>query len=378
MPSMITNYKCPACTGPLHFVGSSGKLECEYCGSVFDVKEIEALQAQEEAKAEAAFQKEEAKAEAAHAAQSGGEEWDTSSLDSDWGAAGAGMKAYNCPSCGAELICDETTAATSCPYCGNTTIVPGQFAGTLKPEFILPFKLDKAAAVAALKRHYEGKRLLPKTFTDGNHIEEIKGVYVPFWLFDGTADASAEFEATRSLTRREGNYRVTTTEHFDVHRAGTLSFQKVPVDASSHMPDSHMDSIEPYDYSGLKPFSTAYLPGFLADKYDISAEESASRADQRCEATAVNALAATVQGYEMVLPRNQNVRLRRGKVHYALLPVWMLSTTWNDQTFLFAMNGQTGKLVGNLPVDKGRFWTRVASIAAPVAAVVAALTYFLM
>ena len=375
MPSMITNYKCPACTGPLHFVGSSGKLECDYCGSIYDVKEIEALQAKDEAKAEAAFQKEEAKAEAA--AQSG-DAWDTSSLGGDWGAAGAGMKAYNCPSCGAELICDSTTAATSCPYCGNPTIVPGQFAGTLKPDFILPFKLDKNAAVAALKRHYEGKRLLPKSFTDQNHIEEIKGVYVPFWLFDGTADASASFEATRSFTRREGKYQVTTTEHFDVFRAGTMDFRKVPVDASSHMPDGHMDSIEPYDYSDLKPFSTAYLPGFLADKYDVRAEDCASRADQRCETTAVNTLASTVQGYEMVLPRQQNVRLRRGKVYYALMPVWMLNTKWNGQNFLFAMNGQTGKLVGDLPVDKGRFWTLFASVAAPVAVVVAALMKFFL
>ena len=375
MPSMITNYKCPACTGPLHFVGSSGKLECDYCGSIYDVKEIEALQAKDEAKAEAAFQKEEAKAEAA--AQSG-DAWDTSSLGGDWGAAGAGMKAYNCPSCGAELICDSTTAATSCPYCGNPTIVPGQFAGTLKPDFILPFKLDKNAAVAALKRHYEGKRLLPKSFTDQNHIEEIKGVYVPFWLFDGTADASASFEATRSFTRREGKYQVTTTEHFDVFRAGTMDFRKVPVDASSHMPDGHMDSIEPYDYSDLKPFSTAYLPGFLADKYDVRAEDCASRADQRCETTAVNTLASTVQGYEMVLPRQQNVRLQRGKVYYALMPVWMLNTKWNGQNFLFAMNGQTGKLVGDLPVDKGRFWTLFASVAAPVAVVVAALMKFFL
>ena len=370
MPSMITNYKCPACTGPLHFVGSSGKLECDYCGSVYDVKEIEAMQAKEEAKAEAAFREEEYKADSN---AQGGEEWDTSSLGGDWGAAGAGMKAYNCPSCGAELICDQTTAATSCPYCGNPTIVPGQFAGTLKPDFILPFKLDKNAAVEALKRHYLGKRLLPKSFTDQNHIEEIKGVYVPFWLFDGTADASATFEATRSFSRRQGQYRITTTEHYDVHRAGTMDFKKVPVDASSHMPDGHMDSIEPYDYRDLKPFSTAYLPGFLADKYDISAEDCASRADQRCEATAVNALAGTVQGYEMVLPRQQNVRLRRGKVHYALMPVWMLSTTWNDQNFLFAMNGQTGKLVGDLPVDKKRYWTLFGSVAVPVAIVVTIL-----
>lgn len=152
MPAQITEYKCPACTGPLHFVGESGKLECDYCGQSYDVAEIEALYAGQEAKAEAAFQEAEAKGENGGP----GEEpaWDTSGLQEDWGTDGEGMKAYSCPSCGGELICDATTAATSCPYCGNNTIVPGQFGGTMKPDYVLPFKLDKTAAVAALKKHY--------------------------------------------------------------------------------------------------------------------------------------------------------------------------------------------------------------------------------
>ena len=374
MASMVTNYKCPACTGPLHFVGSSGKLECDYCGSTFEVAEIEALQKKEEEKAASAFQKEEAKAQAQAA---NGDEWDTSGLHDVWHVGADGMRAYNCPSCGAELLCDDTTAATSCPYCGNPTIVPGQLSDTLKPDFILPFKLNREQAVEALKKHYGGKRLLPKLFSDQNHISEIKGVYVPFWLFDGTADAAADYEATRSFSRREGKYQVTTTEHFNVHRSGTIAFEKVPVDASSAMPDGHMDSIEPFDYSELKPFSTAYLPGFFANKYDISAEESAERADQRCQQSALHALLSTVDAYETVVPLNQDVQLMRGKVHYALLPVWLLSTQWNDKSFLFAMNGQTGKLVGDLPLDKGRWWAMFGAVAGGLAAILAVLTFLL-
>ena len=110
MPAQITNYQCPACTGPLHFVGESGKLECEYCGSGFDVAEIEALYAEKEARAAAAGQSDEGRP-----APSTGGEWDTSGLSEDWGDEGGSMRAYSCPSCGAELICDESTAATSCP-----------------------------------------------------------------------------------------------------------------------------------------------------------------------------------------------------------------------------------------------------------------------
>ena len=175
MASQITNYKCPACTAPLHFVGASGKLECDFCGSKYDVAEIEALYADKEAKAVEAAKQADAKAEQNRRkmADMEADGWDTSGLNSDWGKDADGMKAYSCPSCGAELICDETTAATSCPYCGNPTVVPGQFSGALKPDYVIPFKLSKEDAVAALKNHYKGKPFLPKAFTNGNHIQEI-------------------------------------------------------------------------------------------------------------------------------------------------------------------------------------------------------------
>ena len=114
MTTQITNYQCPACTGPLHFDGGSGKLECEYCGSAFEVAEIEALYAEKEAAAAEAG----GKAEEKRAAEAAEEAW-TPAFSADWGEDAAKMRAYNCPSCGAELICEETTAATACPYCGN-------------------------------------------------------------------------------------------------------------------------------------------------------------------------------------------------------------------------------------------------------------------
>lgn len=367
MPSQVTNYQCPACTGPLHFSGASGKLECDYCGSTYDVAEIEALYAAKDEEAAQAFSQAQAEE------TSSGEEtsWDDSGMNSDWGEDASKVRVYQCPSCGAELICDASTAATSCPYCGNPSIIPGQFEGTLRPDCIIPFRLDKSAAVAALKQHYRGKRFLPKAFTRENSIQEIKSVYVPFWLFDGEADAVVDFDATRSHTHNEGDERVTITEHFAVHRAGTVRFQRIPVDASSKMPDAHMDAIEPFDYSELKPFSAAYLPGFLADKYDVSVEDSSLRADERAQNTAYQVMQSSVFGYDSVVPVHKEIALRRGKVQYALLPVWLLNTKWNGKDFLFAMNGQTGKLVGDLPISMGRFWTWFAGISLPLMAILA-------
>lgn len=387
MPTQVTNYQCPACTGPLHYSAKSGKLECDYCGSSFDVADIEALYAHKEAEAAAAKQAADAKADAAAAAETeaaqaaaqsgnvGG--WDTSGLSSDWGADADGLRVYSCPSCGAELICDESTAATSCPYCGNPTVVPGQFSGALRPDFILPFRLTKDDAVQALRAHYKGKPFLPKSFTSANHIEQIQGVYVPFWLFDGGAEGSASYRASNTSVYETGDYEVTETMHYDVFRAGSIAFEKIPVDASSKMPDDHMDSIEPFDYAQMQPFSTAYLPGYLADKYDVSVDDSRDRADARCRETLAQALRDTVTGYGTCVTDHTDIRLHRGKVHYALLPVWMLSTKWNGESFLFAMNGQTGKLVGDLPTDRGRYWGTFGAIAGVVTVALTVILQFM-
>lgn len=371
MADQITNYQCPACTGPLHFVGASGRLECDYCGSSYSVDEIEALYQSKDAQAAA----ETAAADEAAAAPDGDEGAWTAPEGGDW--AEDGMQSYTCPSCGAELVCDASTAATSCPYCGNPSIVPGRLSGAQKPDYIIPFRLSKADAVAALKKHYQKKPLLPKAFSAQNHIEQIQGVYVPFWLFSGSAEGDVTYKCTRSMTRREGDYDVTDTQHYLVRRAGSVTFEKIPVDASSKMPDENMDSIEPFDYQALKPFSNAYLPGFLADQYDVSVEQSASRADTRCKASCESALRSTVTGYTTCTPETQTVRIRRGQVQYALLPVWMLHTKWKGKDYLFSMNRQTGKLTGDLPVSWGRFWAYFAGIAGGLASVLAVLLFAL-
>ena len=357
MAEQITNYQCPACTGPLHYSESLGKLKCDYCGTEYEVAEIEAMYAKKEEKSVEAQKKaeketEQKKQQQAKAAEEG---WDTSDISDNWGKDAAGMKSYNCPSCGAELICDETTAATSCPYCGNPTVVPGQFSGVLKPDYVIPFKLDKKAAKAGLERHLSGKTLLPKVFRDQNHIDEIKGIYVPFWLFDADAEADIRYKGTTVRTWSDSDYNYTQTSYYSILRGGRIGFERVPVDGSSKMEDDLMESIEPYDFKDAVDFQTAYLAGYLADKYDVNAEESIGHANRRIRQSTEDAFRATVKGYSGVVVENSNVRLENSRVKYALYPVWILNTTWQGKKYRFAMNGQTGKFVGNLPTDKGAY-----------------------
>jgi len=350
MQAEVTNYQCPNCSGPLRFASDVGQVVCDHCGAVLDVAAVEQLYAD--------------KAQAAAAAGTASQ-WDLSQTGTAWTPEEAAhLRGYLCPSCSAQIICDDTTAATACPYCGNPTVVPGQLTGLLKPDFVIPFKLDKAAATEALAKFYKGKRFLPKAFAATNHIEEIKGVYVPFWLYDKQIHASMRFRGTMVSTMREGRYQVTRTDHYRVVREGTIGFAGVPVDAASKMPDGHMDSIAPFHYDEIRPFSPAYLPGFMADRYDEDATACAPRAERRMDSSTEEALRETAPGYATLSEEYRSFQTLQGGVHYALLPVWMLASKWQDKDFLFAMNGQTGKLVGDLPVAWGKFWAWFLGMAA--------------
>lgn len=333
------NYKCPACGGGLSFNPKKGKCVCEYCDSEYSVEEIERLYGKPGE-------------EGAGSADSGVEpaEWNKDELSSDWGEDGDKMREYSCPSCGASILCEATTAATQCPYCDNPAVMEKQFSGALRPNYVIPFKVVKKEAKNLLRNFYSGKKLLPREFSDENHLEEIKGVYVPFWFFDGTAEGRAEYDATTSTSSRSGNRETITTKHYVCVREGTMNFSMVPADASQKMPDDVMDSLEPFDYSEKKDFSTAYLPGYLADKFDVTAEECEPRANKRCAQTFMRRMTASVSGYSSVSVSSKKISFRSGKVRYGLVPVWLLYTKYRGERKLFAVNGQTGKLVGKLPV----------------------------
>ena len=224
-----------------------------------------------------------------------------------------------------------------------------------KPDYVIPFQLDKKAAKQALYDFYVGKRLLPKAFKDENHVNEIKGVYVPFWLFDAKADVNLRYKATKIRTWSDSKYYYAETNHFLVSRSGSIEFAHVPVDGSAKMPDDLMETLEPFDFSGAVDFQTAYLAGYLADKYDVDSKESIGRANERIQKSAAEAFGATVQGYTTVIKEAGNIQLQNGRVKYALFPVWLLHTTWNGQNYLFAMNGQSGKMAGDLPLDRAAY-----------------------
>ena len=351
-------YKCPSCGGGIVFDSDVQKMKCPYCDTEL---EMEALKAYDEVLKEEQPDK---------------LEWDTTDR-TEWSEEEKNaLCSYVCQSCGGEIVGDATMAATACPFCGNPVVVTEKLSGSLRPSLVIPFKLDKKDAKAALIAHYAKKKLLPRTFKDLNHIDEIKGLYVPVWLFDAKADANIRYHGTRIAHWSDSKYNYTETSHFALNRSGSLAFEAIPVDGSEKMPDELMESIEPFDLKDGVDFQTAYLAGYFADRYDVDAEHSIGRANERIRASTEQAFLKTVHGYASVYPEHTDVQMNEGKVHYALYPVWLLNTTWNGQQYHFLMNGQTGKLAGDLPIDKGlsrKYFWQTAGITFGIAAAVSAL-----
>lgn len=336
--SELSTYKCPCCGGVVEFDTASQKPKCPYCDTEFELEDLKHYDEDLKKTADDNIKWEDGS----------GDEWTEGDTE--------GLRVYICKTCAGEIIADDTTAASKCPYCGNPIIMKGQLAGDLKPDLVIPFKLDKKAAKAAYERHITGKRLLPKVFKDQNHIDEIKGVYVPFWLYDVDANANIRYRATKVRSYTTPTHNCVETRYFSVTRGGSVGFRNVPVDGSTKMADDLMESIEPFNFSEAVDFQTAYLSGYLADRYDVSVEDSRARANRRIKKSAEDVFRSTVSGYSSVIPEQSSVQCADGKSKYVLYPIWLLNTTWNGEKFTFAMNGQTGKFVGNLPVDKGAYF----------------------
>ena len=358
MEHTVQEFKCPCCSGAIEFDTTLQKMKCPFCDTEF---ELDSLRQFDEALKEE---------------QPDRMDWKTDSRS--WDASEAqSMVTYICNACAGEIITEASSAATFCPFCGNPVVLKGNLEGDLRPDLVIPFKLDKKAAMDAMAKHLTGKRLLPKVFKDENHLQEIKGVYVPFWLYDADCEAGIRFRATRVRTWSSRDYVYTETSHFAVFRRGSLSFEHVPVDGSTQMPDELMESIEPFDYREAVDFQTAYLSGFFADRYNESASDCEKRADERIKNSTQASVMATVEGYTTLTPEHVSVRMSEGKTLYALLPVWILTTKWNGQTYTFAMNGQTGKFVGNLPMDKAAYNKWLWGLTAAVSAGIIGLSYLI-
>ena len=326
----LKEYKCPNCGGSIAFDSDSQKLKCNHCSNTYDFAEIEQYQNT--------------------LAQADDIEINVTQDNFFDEHEAVGMSVFTCQSCGGEIVQEESAIAGSCPFCGNAIVNTGKVEGRLKPDLIIPFKLDKESAKEAYLKHVDQK-YVPRIFKDTSHIEEIRGVYVPFWLFDADVEADMSFSAAEVRSYLEGDYEVTETDHYRLLRSGQMAFKSLPANASSKIDSVLMESIEPFDVQEAESFNSSYLAGFLANSYDIGLADVSDRAKQRIRYSVENTLYQTTVHYDMVSKEHSAIRTNNLISHYALFPVWLLLTKYKGKDYLFAMNGQNGRLVGDLPTD---------------------------
>ena len=346
--TQVMEYKCPCCNAGLQFSGDVQQLTCEFCDNTFELDAVKAFNETQASPQEFQWQETEQKS------------WTEAEQET--------LQGFQCPSCGGEILADATTAATFCPYCANPTILPSRLTQNWKPDFVIPFQTSQEDAKNAFLKLCKGKPLLPKFFTQEQQLEKITGIYVPFWLYNCTGEFSGSYKATRIHTWSDANYNYTKTDHFMLKRRAKAAFDRIPMDASTKMDDTFMEAIEPFDYSHLTDFDTAYLSGYLADKYDVAKEEGEPRIRERVDNAMEELLQDTFMGYSSVIPTSKILNVQQGEGTYVLFPVWMLNTKYRGKLYTFAMNGQTGKIAGSLPVCPKRTAVWFAGIFAGVTA----------
>lgn len=342
--SNVMDNRCPSCNAPITYKPKLGKFKCDYCDNEFTADQLKKLEEQpvEEVVKDVEY------------------------------------VSYNCPDCGAQIIADETTSATFCLYCGNSSILKNKLSGEFKPDKIIPFRKEKSDAIEAFKKLTKGRPFIPKSFIDEKNIEKITGLYIPFWLYDFKVNGGVMLNATKVKHWTTGNTNFTQTDFYDVYREGTFGYDMVPSDGSKKFSNDIMNSIEPYDYKDMIDYNPLYLSGFLAERYDVSKDEAFPEARDRVLRSTEEQMMADAVGYSTKTLVTKNLTATSTQTRYALLPVWMVNVKYEDKFYLFAMNGQTGEFIGDIPIDKKKVIYYFLGIGAAIFAVLCIIAYFVL
>lgn len=351
------DHKCPSCNASIKYNPKNKNWVCEYCGSKFTLDELK--------ENEENFKK---------TSVSDSKELKNKKDDKDIPE----MDQYHCEDCGAEIIADKNTAATFCVYCKNTAILKSRLTDKFSPSKIIPFNKTKEDAIEAFQKVGKGKFLMPKEFSNPKNIQELTGVYIPFWLYSCSMRGFVSGKGTKVMTWSTYDYYYTKTDTYNVERGGIYEFENIPVDGSIRFNDAIMNSIEPFNYDELEEFNYSYLSGFLAEKYDVEQNEAKKITIDRAQNSTLDDLQTKARsgGYATFVANKKETNVENEKIEYVLLPVWMVNIKYNDKMYTFAMNGQTGKMIGDIPYSKGKLMIFILILFVVIFGISALITYF--
>lgn len=323
----VISYKCPNCGGDLRFDPKTQKYRCEYCVSLFDESALESeMQTEEVPKSQTQTEQ-------------------TSENDGQ-------AVMYTCPSCGAEIVTDETTAASFCYYCHNPVVLQGRLEGAYLPNRILPFKVTKEEATDAFLSYVSKKKFIPRAFFNKKQIEKLTGIYFPYWVCDEEVHGELYASATDVRTWRRGDIEYTETKYFEIERGGDIEIKEITKNALKKANRQLVEGVHPFPIGESKAFSMGYLSGFQAEKRDLEKEDFAAEINREVQGYAKDLLRGTVNGYTTVNTRSTHATIKNEHWNYVLLPVWTLTYRGrDDKLYYYALNGVTKKMCGQFPID---------------------------
>ncbi|NLL77979.1 MAG: hypothetical protein GX235_12175 [Clostridiales bacterium] len=267
-----------------------------------------------------------------------------------------------CVNCGAPLTIGEYNSTCQCEYCGSYIILNERVDGKYRPDLVLPFKIDKKSVVDMLRAEFKKRIFTPESFLSEATLKDMKGIYVPFWMYDYAARYEYEGKGTKVRVWTTGDTEYTETSYYRIERDMNVDFDKIPVDASIAMQNDVMDLMEPYDYQQLEGFAEKYMSGFFGEIYNEDSDTLEDRARTKANKDMEDLLQGTISGYTTVVPENKNVTMNKKGVHYTLLPVWHYLYKYKDKDYDFYVNGQTGKIIGSTPVSKAKVLSYGATV----------------
>lgn len=305
------NIKCPNCGGPLIYDVESGMMKCSYCDGLSSKKEYDS---QEKEYME--------------------------------------MNIYHCSSCGADLMVGKTQSSTFCSYCGSPSIVHARVSKEEKPKKIIPFKITENQALSSIKEHFSHGSYIPAKIKELTP-EKVRAIYIPYWLY------SSYVRKKTTITAQADNDR------YIYNRDVSCTYKDVPMDASLKLSNDLSRRLEPYHMKDLEDFDVAYLSGYYADKYDVPQDALKGQVQKRCRRFMNLEILNSCPHANMIPTKSGNIanfsesgteeEYELQDVTYALLPAYFVNIQYDNRKELIIVNGQTGKVVGNLPVEKGRF-----------------------
>ena len=340
---------CKNCGSPLIFDPAIQKVRCEQCGSTFLAEEVEST----------------AK-EFIHDKQAVSMEEVYGGVTSEY----LDCYVYTCSECGGEIIINGSEASTKCIYCGNSSVVFSRIDKELSPEFIIPFSITKEQAIENIRKELKKGLFIPKEIKNFT-VENVRGIYVPYWLVSG------EHSGSVVISTRVSHGKHTETEYYG--RAGRMRFSNIPLDGSIMLSDDSCAKLEPFDLSALKMFDEDYLLGFYSNVSDLTNKDLHEAADRRaydmfCEI----AMEDVKRGSDKKIISGFPCTEIEYDTKYAMFPIWFVTFDYQGRHNTILVNGQTGKVVCALPWNKGLFSAGIGILGAILTALFSPIFYNLV